>query len=274
MSRPQSRLGLDFITGLAMPPVQFVELAAELGCGGVTLALAPITANPHGYPAWSLRDDAALRRELKAALAATGIALRSGEVFLIRPGSEVADSAAELDLMAEIGIPKVTILSIEPDPARNAAELARFAALAQERGLGVMLEFMAGMAVGTLDTALTLIEAAGTPGVTLVIDTLHLARSGAGPAELTAIDPARIGYVQLCDALAGPPGAGYGSEALHNRLALGTGELPLTELAAAIPAGVAVGLELPMLARAQAGEGPVERLASSVAMAKALLGEV
>ncbi len=51
-------LGLEFISVLAMPPVEFIELAADLGCDGVGMALAPFTANPHGYRAWSLRDDA------------------------------------------------------------------------------------------------------------------------------------------------------------------------------------------------------------------------
>jgi hypothetical protein len=50
-----SRISLEFISGLAMPPIAFIDLAAELGCGGVSLSLAPFTANPHGYSGWQPR---------------------------------------------------------------------------------------------------------------------------------------------------------------------------------------------------------------------------
>lgn len=268
-----NRLGLDFISGLAMPPVAFVELAAEFGCGGVSLALAPFTANPHGYPAWSLRDDAGLRRELSAALAQNGVELRNGEGFLIRPGSTVADCPGDLDLMAEIGSQRVNILTIDPDLARSIDELGRFAELAGERGLTVTFEFMAGMGVGTLEAAATMVRAVARTNLALMFDTMHLARSGGTPADLATLDPGLIGYVQLCDAPDKPLDASYGEEARHNRLALGDGALPLAELVAAIPPGVPVGLELPMLARAEAGESPQERLAASVAVARQLLGE-
>lgn len=267
-----NRLGVDFISVLGMPPVEFVALAADLGCGGISLALAPFTANPHGYPAWSLREDVRLRRDLGAAMADSGIELRNGEGFLIRPGSDVAASASDLDLMAEIGAQRVNILTIDPDPGRSHDQLARFAELARQRGLAVTLEFMAGMAIGTLAAALALIRGIGSANLSLMIDTMHLARSGGTPGQFAALDPVLVGYVQLCDVADRPLDAGYGEEARHNRLALGEGALPLTALAAAIPAGVPVGLELPMLARAEAGEGPRQRLAGSVALARQLLG--
>lgn len=268
-----NRLGLDFISTLAMPPVAHVELAATLGCGGVSLALAPFTANPHGYPTWSLRDDAALRRDLKAALAANVIELRMGEGFLIRPGSDVADSAADLDLMAELGCQRVNILTIDGDVARSVDELGRFTVLAAARGLSVTLEYMAGMAVGNLNDAVAAIHAVNSPHISLMVDALHLDRGGNTPADVARLDPALIGYVQICDALHQPVDASYGEDARHNRLELGSGELPLAALIAAVPDDVPVSLEIPMLARATAGEAPQDRLTASVAFAKSLLGE-
>lgn len=256
-----------------MPPVEHIALAAELGCGAISLAPAPFTANPHGYPAWSLRDNPALRREVRAALAAKGIALRLGEGFLIRPGSDVGSSADDLDLMAEIGAERVNVLSIDADAARSLDELGRLADLAAARGLVLTLEWMAGMAIGTLAQSVAAIRAVGRGNLKLLVDTMHLARSGGTAAELAVIDPALIGYVQLCDCPVKPLDASYGEEARHNRLALGQGDLPLAELIAALPQQVLIGLELPMLVRAEAGEGPRERLAASVAFAKSLVGE-
>lgn len=268
-----SRLGIEFISVLGMPPVAFVELTAALGCSGVGMALSPFTANPHGYPDWSLREDAGLRRDLIAALKANDVAIFGGEGFLIRPGSDVAACAHDLDLMAEIGARGVNILTIDPDTGRSRDQLARFAGMAAERGLKVTLEYMAGMAVGTLDAAAALVRAAGTANLTLMIDAMHLARSGGSPADVAALDPALIGYLQLCDVKDKPLDASYGEEARHNRLELGTGDLPLAALVAACPVAIPVGLEAPMLTRALAGEWEKERLAASVATAKHLLGE-
>ncbi len=267
------RLGIEFISALGMAPVAFLELAAELGCGGVGMALAPFTANPHGYPGWSLRDDAALRRDLIAAVQSTGVTIQLGEGFLIRPGSDVNDSARDLDLMAELGAARVNILSIDNDVARSIDELGRFTGLAAARGLPVTLEYMAGMGVGTLAVAADAVRAVGRANLSLMIDAMHLARSGGVPADIAALDPALIGYLQLCDVKDKPIDANYGEEARHNRLKLGEGDLPLAGIVAACPAHIPVGLEAPMLARAELGEGPRERLASSVARAKSLMGE-
>jgi sugar phosphate isomerase/epimerase len=78
-------IGIDFISVLGLPPVEFVKLAAELGCQHISIAPAPFTANPHNFPSWSLRDDKTLRHELIAALRDNNITLSLGEGFLIRP---------------------------------------------------------------------------------------------------------------------------------------------------------------------------------------------
>jgi hypothetical protein len=64
-----NRLGIERLSVFGMPPVEFVELVADLDCGWVGMGLAPSGRfNSHGYRDWSLRDDAALRRETRAAL--------------------------------------------------------------------------------------------------------------------------------------------------------------------------------------------------------------
>jgi sugar phosphate isomerase/epimerase len=268
-----TRLGIEFISALGMPPIGFVEITAAMGCNGLGMALAPFTANPHGYPDWSLREDAGLRRDLVTALADNDVKISIGEGFLIRPASDVADYAADLDLFAQLGATRVNILTIDSDVTRSTAELARFADMAAQRGLDVTLEYMAGMAVGDLAAAADLVRSIARSNVTLMIDGMHLARSNGVPADVAALDPALIGYLQLCDVADKPLDTGYGEEARHNRMGLGSGDLPIADLVAACPSVIRVGLETPMLSRAQAGEGPKQRLAASVAFAKQLLGE-
>jgi len=122
--RALDRLGIDFISVFGMPPVAFVALAADLGCRHISLAPQPITSNPHGYPHWSLLEDAALRRDVAAALRDHDVSVSLGEGFLVRPGVDIPDSGAPLfDVMEELGVKRVNVASIEQDvrPAGRAA---------------------------------------------------------------------------------------------------------------------------------------------------------
>ena len=80
------RLGIEVLSVFGMPPLAFVELAADLGCRHISLGLEPMPENPHGYPRWSLRDDPALRRALVAALEDRRISIALGEGYVFRPG--------------------------------------------------------------------------------------------------------------------------------------------------------------------------------------------
>lgn len=267
------RLAIEFISVLGLPPVEFVHVAAELGCRRIGLACAPIVTLAELYGPWTLRGNAALVREVKQALADSGVSLSLGEGFLIRGGADIADQAAEMDILAELGAPLVNVVSIESDAARNIAQFGAFAEMAAARGLGVSLEYMPGMPVGTLAAARDLVVQIGKPNASLLIDAMHLYRSGGTAAEVAALEPGLIGYAQLCDVPQVSLHDDYSFEARFDRRAAGDGELPLQEFVDALPTDCVIGLEVPMRDKALAGIGPIERLRPAVATARALLGD-
>jgi len=228
-------------------------------------------SNPHEYPTWSLRDDPKLRRELIAALAHHGVSISLGEGFLVRSGKPIADCAADLDLMAEVGAARVNILSVDPDMNRTYDDLSTFTEMAVLRGLEATLEFMPGMPICDLPGALAAIRHVGRPGFRLLIDLMHAFRSGASVSDLAALDPAEIGYVQICDAPLVSRFASYAEEGRDERLPPGQGELPLLQALEVLPRDLIVGLEVPMRAKAAAGIGPRERLAPCIDVARTLL---
>ena len=266
------RLALEFISALGMLPVQYVELAARLGIGKIGFAASPIAANPHGYRAWDLRSDPALLRDTKAALSANGVAVSLGEGFLIMPGMEIADMAATMDVMAELGAPMVNTIVMEQDRARAFDQFARYAEMAAAHGMLAALEYMPMMWPINVHEAADFVVASGAANARVLIDAMHFYRGGSQAADLARVDPALIGYVQICDVPMPAINPDYGMEARDNRLAPGEGDLPLAELLAALPRDVMIGLELPMAARAEAGQGPEERLTPAIAAARALLG--
>jgi sugar phosphate isomerase/epimerase len=263
-------IGIDFISVFGQPPVEFVKLAADLGCQHISIAPAPFTANPHNYPLWSLREDKTLRQELAASLRDNNITLSLGEGFLLRPGTDIAAAAADMDLLQELGAPIVNIVCLEPDHPRAIAELASFAELAGARGMKATLEMMPFMPLGSLAQAAAAINETGSKNLGLLLDSMHIFRSGATVADIAALDPATIFYAQLCDVPLVSKYASYGEEARDNRLPPGQGELPLREFIAALPPHLMLGQEIPMLDAAQSGLGPRERLAPAVQATRAL----
>jgi sugar phosphate isomerase/epimerase len=173
--------------------------------------------------------------------------------------------------MQELGVPIVNAVCLEPDHARAIAELASFADLAAARGLKATLEMMPGLPLGSLAQAAAAVAETGRKNLGLLLDSMHIFRSGATVEDITALNPETIFYVQLCDVPLVSKYASYGEEARDNRLPPGEGELPLAEFIAALPPDLMLGLEVPMLAAAQSGLDARERLTPAVAATRALI---
>jgi sugar phosphate isomerase/epimerase len=265
------RLGIEFISVFGLPPVQFVNLAADLGCRHIGMMLTPMADNPHGYPPWSLRQDAALRRDMVAAMRDRGVSISLGEGFFARAGADLRDSAADLELMRELGVERIGTLSVDPDSARAFDQFAVLAEMTATLGMEVVIEFGPPLAVADLPTAVAAARHVGRSNTRLLIDTMHLIRSGSGAADLAALDPGMIGYLQLCDVPLVSKYADYAEEAKYERMMPGTGELPLLDILNVLPPHLAIGLEVPQRALARSGVKTHERLGGCVAAARSLL---
>ncbi|MEO6093789.1 MAG: TIM barrel protein [Novosphingobium sp.] len=264
-----NQISLDFLSGLGMAPVEFVELAATIGCGSITLGIQPLGSIGR-YPTWSFRGAPALVRETRKALVERGITLAAGEGWFVVPRHDFGDTGGDLDIMAELGAASISTCGLDPDLARSFDQIAVLTEMAAARGMGTNIEFVATMPIGSLETALEAVAHVGRPESGLVIDAMHLFRSGASAADVAAVGPGLIRHVQVCDAPMTGTGD-YGYEATFERLPPGHGEFPLAELLAAVPRGVTLGLEIPMRARAEAGDDPVERLRPCVEATRKLM---
>jgi sugar phosphate isomerase/epimerase len=268
------RLGIGMLSVFGLPPVELVELAADLGCRYVSAAVQGMPLVPLGYPPFSLKDDAGLRSDLLAAMSNRGVAISLGDGFLVLPGSEVGALRADLDVLAELGVPRINVVSLDPDLARTFDQFAALTELAAQRNIGTVVEPVPSLTVGDLASALAAVKYVGRPEFRLLIDTMHLVRSGAGAADLAAIDSGHIGYAQLNDTTLAPRIDNYMEEAMFERMVPGEGELPLHDLLAALPGDTVIEIEVPQRSLALAGVSPIDRLRPCVDAARRLLPEV
>jgi sugar phosphate isomerase/epimerase len=271
MTPNSERLGIGMLSVFGLPPTELVQLAADLGCHHISVAVQGMPLVPLGYPPFSLKDDAALRNRLRAAMTDHGVTISLGDGFLVLPGVDVHTLSEDLDVLAELGVPRINVVSLDPDRARTFDQFGALAELAALRAIETVVEPVPGLTVADLPTALAAKEHVGRADFRLLIDTMHLVRSGSGPADVAALDPDVIGYAQLNDTTLQPRLDNYMEEAMFERMVPGEGELPLADILSALPADVVLEIEVPRRSLALAGVSPIDRLRPCVEAARRLL---
>jgi sugar phosphate isomerase/epimerase len=189
-------LAIERLCVFGLPPVEFVNLAADLGCRYIAVGLTPMAYNPHGYRRWSLRDEPALRHEMIAAMRDRNVSISMCEGFGVAPNNDVRDYAADLDIVSELGARCINIASGDRDLQRTLDQFATLAGMADSRGIESVIEIGPGP-ISRLSAAVTAVRHVGKPTFRLLIDTMHFVRFGSGPADVAGLDPQMIGYVQL-----------------------------------------------------------------------------
>ena len=237
---------------------------------------APRVAAAAGWPAVGIWFDAATWTDRTSALVARslhehGVIALDMEPVIVGADGDCGDALVE----AAIAVGARHVLMASRVPATPAL-IDRFGALcdrAAAGNVGVVLEFLPIFGLRTLDDALDVVRAAARPNGGVLVDTLHLARSGSTPDDLRALDPGLLPYLQLADAPREAPADGISGllhEALHGRLLPGEGELPLLDVLRAVP-DVAVSVELRSEALRLAYPEPVDRARAVLRATRAVL---
>lgn len=217
-----------------------------------------------------------LTADARARLKSSGLGLRDVEVIWFKPGAPDPDHLRAIDIGLELGAPNVLCVSSDPDDAATAAKLAALCERAAPGGMRVCLEFLLITEVKSIGQALGIIDQVRHPLMGLLIDPLHLARSGGSPADVAKAPRHLFPYAQFCDAVANGPAAsdfdGILSEAIDGRLQCGEGGLPLTELLGVLPAGIPLSIELRSKALRDGYLDPRERARVTAEATRRFLG--
>jgi sugar phosphate isomerase/epimerase len=254
------QISLAHLTAIDLTPPKLIDAAAEVGFDAVGLRLIQVTDTTPGYP---LMHDAKMMAETKAALRENGLRVSDIEFVKVDPKTNVTTLIPFLDTGAELGALEVICAPYDSDLSRLAETLSLLSDLAQDRGLGVSLEFFPWTVVPDLTSAHRLVQMAG-PDVGILVDALHFDRSGSMYGELRDLPRDRLRLAHLCDATV--QDAYSTEELLHTarveRLPPGEGQIDLVSLLAALPDDLPIGVEVPMvsLTRSQGLEAVLSRV--------------
>ncbi|APW39129.1 hypothetical protein RD110_19510 [Rhodoferax koreense] len=226
-------------------PTPTIDAAAAAGFGAVGLRICGRRpGDPFAEP---VVGDAAAAKGLRKRAADLGIRLSNVSAYQFYPEVQWRDIAPVVDTTQALGIPIIVANSFNPDEAQFTDLFAKYCEAAAKAGIRVALEFLPYSAVRDLQAALRVVERSGASNAGVLLDALHLDRSGGSAADIAKIDPARIVFAQLCDArkLSGPRSdEELLQEARFARLPAGAGDLPLFDFLDALPAGLEVEYEV------------------------------
>ena len=237
-------LSLAALTILDAGPAGQIRAAADAGWRAVGLRLNPLLASDA-----RVAGDPAAEAEVEALIAETGLAVLEIGVFPITPRLDVDALEPVLRLSRRIGARFLVCPIEDEDETRRTANFAALCGRAAAHELDALVEFNPYSACRTLGEAHDLVRKVDRAEAGLVVDALHLSRSGGHPGDLASIEPALLRLVHFCDAAPYEPGAKSMDELRREsrtaRLPPGEGALWLDALIDALPPGTPVSVEAP-----------------------------
>jgi sugar phosphate isomerase/epimerase len=243
-----TRLGLAHFTVLDVAPIDLIGLAASIGYAAIGLRLHP--AFP-GSPFYEIPAGSALMGDVRRRLADNGITVYDIEFICIDAAFEPIALRPMLVSAAELGARRLSVCGDDPDRLRMIDKFGELCDVAGQFEMGVDLEIMPWRQVSSLAAAVDVVGSAGRSNGAILIDALHLSRSGSKPGDLASLEPGLIRSAQMCDAAAQRPASVEGliAEARGGRLLPGEGALPLQSLLAELPDHAVLSVEVPRGAR-------------------------
>jgi sugar phosphate isomerase/epimerase len=235
-----SDLAMGYLTLGDMDPF---DMVAAAGSGGFRAAGVRLTGHaPDDAWPFDPADPAHVARMRDVAESA-GVRLVNACTYRFTDQTDPKDYMPVLQACRMLEIQTLICNSFGTEQA-TIRNLTAVADLAAPLGVRLALEFIPVSAVRDLAQGLRIVDATGRDNVGLVVDALHLWRSGGTLADVQAADPERLFAVQLCDApLASPKD--LKAEMRGRRLLPGDGEFDLAGLLAVMPKDAEVEAEIP-----------------------------
>lgn len=235
------------LTALDVGLPDLIDFVADAGYQSTGIRLSPAMVGGVAYP---LEIDDDTFRKTVSRLQARKVKVLDIEVMRIDGETNISSFASSIKVGAKLGASRICVNGEDPDLQRFTAKFAQLCALAGTYNMDVDLEFMVWRPIRTFQIAAQVVRDAGCSNGKVLIDALHLFRSGGKVSDIQDADPKLIGALQLCDAHLQSPNVNDTpailAEARAGRLPPLEGELPLVELIKAVSISTPISVEVPM----------------------------
>jgi sugar phosphate isomerase/epimerase len=226
-----NRITLAPTTLPSTPPLEFVKAAAAAGFEGLGFRLHRSPA----YPNWvDWLGDAALKREVKTALAGAGQEMIESLSYYLLPEMDLDEMKPSLEYAAELGATYALVIGRDDDWSRQRDSFGRFCDVAASYGLIAAIEAPVGT-LSPISAAFNVIDESGRKNAVVCIDPTALMRAGDTPEGLGVYAAGLMPYTQIND----------GKREGGGRLRPGDGDARVDALLDALPNNVPVSLEWP-----------------------------
>ena len=226
-------LAAGVIPELMKDPARFVEVTAGAGWKA--------TGVWFDQESWSSTTS----REVKKRIDDNGIEVVDMEV--IRLGRSIDKGKALIEAACEIGAKNILVVSSLHSSEETADQLSHLCSIADAGNITICLEFMKFTSVKSLSDALDVVKLVDAPNVGILLDLLHVVRSGTTFKEIEACDPNLFPYAQWCDGTAQPVGWSDSeliTDALDDRLIPSEGKLDALKFESLFDTGVPFSIEV------------------------------
>jgi len=237
---------LAHLTLIELTPPELIDAAADAGFTHVGVRIAPASAGEAQHP---MIGGTPMMRETLARMRERGVAVNDVEIIRLTPDSAIPSLEPVVAAAAELGARTILVAGDSADEAAVAERFRELCDLGERYRIGMGLEFMPWRGIKTLAAARRVVEAAGKGGI--IIDAIHLHRSGGKPQEVGQLSPRLLAYFQICDAPAQIPETEEELvfQARRARLPPGEGGLDLVEMVRALPPDSVISIETPLHGR-------------------------
>lgn len=242
-------LSVAHLTALSATPDELIWAAAgaELDCIGLRL----IPPRPDSPVADVVGNPGAVRA-LRRSLADSGIRLLDVEAVIVTAEFDPAALQPAFEVASELGCGHILSNMYITDPDAASEAFGQLCDTAAAFDLCVSLEFVPLSPLKTLDAAMQVLDLADRSNARLLVDAIHLSRSGGCPADLARVAKERLAYAHICDAVTTiPQGEDLIRETREDRRLPGEGTLWLHDFLNALPPDLPLAIEAPTLTGAQ-----------------------
>ena len=226
-------LAAGVIPELIKDPARFVEVTAVAGWKA--------TGVWFDQESWSSTTS----REVKRRIDDNG--LEAVDMEVIRLGRSIDTGEALIAAACEVGAKNILVVSSLHSFEETADQLSHLCSLAEAGDIVICLEFMKFTSVKSLSDALDIIRLVDAQNIGILLDLLHVVRSGTTFKEIEDCDPNLFPYVQWCDGTAQPIGWSDSeliTDSVDDRLIPSEGKLDARKFESLFDVGVPFSIEV------------------------------